>query len=139
LNRTILAFGLLCAATPVFSQTIYERLDGRLFGTVQYKEMSCDTNPTTISFSDDLLSATFTSMHPIEDDLGVLRQEWSYSVKSSSRTYVTLLLNGETRLDEDGRPLNWKFYLRENATMCWQRADRPNGPCRPVFETCTGS
>ena len=131
--------GLLLSATPAFSETIFERLENRSFGTVEYEELACGTNSSTVTFSNENNRATFTQMHPIEDDLGVTRSVWTYTVIGSSDSYVTLLLDDETRLDEAGAPLAWKFHLAANDLMCWQRADHPNGPCGPVYETCTGS
>lgn len=131
--------GLLLSATPAFSETIFERLENRSFGTVEYEELACETNSSTVTFSNENNRATFTQMHPIEDDLGVTRSVWTYTVIGSSESYVTLLLDDETRLDEAGDPLAWKFHLAANDLMCWQRADRPNGPCGPVYETCAGS
>lgn len=131
--------GLLLTATPALSETIFERLEGRSIGTVEYAELACGTNPSSISFSNNLDRATFTTMHPIEDDLGETRSVWTYTVVGSSESYVTLLLDDEARVDEENHPLAWKFHLAANDLMCWQRDDRPAGACGPIYETCTGS
>lgn len=122
-----------CAAAPAKSgATIYDRLPGR-WDTVH--EESC-SNYHEVSF-DAARKTMFNTYANVgwvteHDSRKVMR----YMILDDDKGYLRVTLEGETRLDAEGRPVIWHVVLVDDDTYCWGRDDWHPGSCTPVRKRC---
>jgi len=127
-----IAFAL--AAVPARAD-IFDDLSGRFGAT--FNPNTCARNPHRVSFDAARSRAFFVWDHPINDFRGQERLEGSYEVLSHDADTITMRIEGETRLTEDGAPAVW--IMRRVAALdgyCWGRTDWPAGRCVNVTIRC---
>ncbi|GAB1480157.1 hypothetical protein MASR2M74_27320 [Paracoccaceae bacterium] len=129
---------LLCLLTAApAGADVFDDLSGRFGAT--FNPNTCARNPHRVSFDASRSRARFVWDHPITDFRGEERLEGSYEVLGHDDSSITMRIEGETRLTEDGAPAVW--IMRRVAALdgyCWGRTDWPSGRCVNVTIRCPG-
>jgi hypothetical protein len=97
---------------------------------------SCKANPHTLAFSADRHFLILRHRAPIETYDGSSRIEAYYRVLQIHKNSVTLLLEGETRRQRDGRPISFELRLLSDTAYCWHRTDKSSRECSPPVVRC---
>ena len=122
------------AAAPARAD-VFDDLSGRFGAT--FNPHTCAANPHSVRFDATRSRAQFVWDHPITDFRGDERLEGSYEVLGHDANSITLRIEGETRLTDDGSPAVW--IMRRVAApdgYCWGRTDWPAGRCVNVTIRC---
>lgn len=130
----LLCLALMLAAAPARAD-IFDDLSGR-FGST-FSPNTCARNPHRVAFDASRSRAHFVWDQPITDFRGEERLEGSYEVLGHDDSSVTMRIEGETRLTDDGAPVIW--IMRRVAALdgyCWGRTDWPAGRCENVTIRC---
>jgi hypothetical protein len=114
---------------------VYSALAGR-WGWTSDHARSCARNPHTLAFSADRRFLILRHRAPIRAFDGSERNEAYYRVLQSSPDRLTLGLEGETRLQRDGRPVLWELRLLSASAYCWHRTDKPERSCSAPIVRC---
>lgn len=133
--RSVLCLLLLIAAAPARAD-IFDDLAGS-YGTAFREDLSCARAPHRVSFSADRRRAHFELSSEISDYQGQPRRRADYTVLGLGAEGIEMVLDGETRLTAEGRPVIW--VLRKAAGIdgyCWGRTDWPRGKCQHLNLRC---
>jgi hypothetical protein len=114
---------------------VYSALSGQ-WGWTSDHARSCARNPHTLAFSADRHFMILRHRAPIKAFDGNERSEAYYRVLQSSSHTITLGLEGETRLQRDGRPVLWELRLLSESAYCWHRTDKSERSCSPPIVRC---
>jgi hypothetical protein len=106
------------------------------WGWTKDRARSCTVNPHTLAFSADRRFLILRHRAPIETHDGSARIEAYYRVLQIGKNSVTLLLEGETRRQRDGRPISWELRLLSDTAYCWHRTDKSTRECSPPVVRC---
>ena len=106
------------------------------WGWTQDRARSCETNPHTLSFSADRQFLIVRYRTPIKSYDKSARIEAYYRVLQINKRSVTLLLEGETRRQRDGRPVSFELRLLSDSAYCWHRSDKSERECSPPVVRC---
>jgi hypothetical protein len=123
-----------CAGAPQ-RRDVVPALAGT-WGWTQDDARSCTVNPHTLAFSADRRFLILRHRKPIESYDGGRRIEAYYRVLQIGRNSATLLLEGETRRQRDGRPVSWELRLLSDTAYCWHRTDGSGSECSPPVVRC---
>jgi hypothetical protein len=133
--RSLLCLLLLIAPAPARAD-IFDDLSGS-YGTAFREDLSCARAPHRVSFSSDRRRAHFVLSSEISDYQGQPRRRADYTVLGLDAEGIEMVLDGETRLTAEGRPVIW--VLRKAAGIdgyCWGRTDWPPGRCQHLNLRC---
>ena len=106
------------------------------WGWTKDAKRSCKVNPHTLAFSADRRFLIVRHRKPIESYDGSPRIEAYYRVLQIGKNSVTLLLEGETRRQRDGRPISFELRLLSDTAYCWHRSDKSARACGPPVVRC---
>ena len=106
------------------------------WGWTQDHKRSCETNPHTLAFSADRHFLILRYRTPIKSYDKSARVEAYYRVLQIDESSVTLLLEGETRRQRDGRPISFELRLLSDTAYCWHRSDKSQRECSPPIVRC---
>ena len=123
-----------CAGGPA-RRDVVPALAGT-WGWTKDEARSCKVNPHTLAFSADRRFLILRHRAPIETYDGSSRIEAYYRVLQIGKNSATLLLEGETRRQRDGRPVSWELRLLSDTAYCWHRTDKSTRECSPPVVRC---
>lgn len=127
--RVLVLFSMIllsgCATLPSADKSMIEALSGYWD---EASNASCSANYHTITFSDAVLKIKFVEKGYIsEGDDG--RQIMKYNILSENEEFLRVELVGETRLDDNGRPVVWHIKPLSADQYCWGRDDWAENAC----------
>lgn len=98
---------------------------------------SCAVNPHTLAFSADRRFLVLRHRAPVKTYDGSQRIEAYYRVLQTNRNAVTVLLEGETRQQRDGRPVSFELRFLSDTAYCWHRTDKSARQCSAPVVRCS--
>lgn len=96
----------------------------------------CTVSPQTIHFSPDRKQMKLSLTPKDEHGTRAPRREVTYQVLRNIPGGLRLAMDGEKRLDPEGRPVTWDLMLLGNDQFCWHRGDWPGTGCTKSMNRC---
>jgi hypothetical protein len=95
----------------------------------------CESEAQTIESAPDRKGFSITH-NPFEGPDGVFDSITSYIVRSWSDTRIRAYIPGETRLTDDGEPVEWDLIVISPDRLTWHRADWADGAATRSLRRC---
>lgn len=96
---------------------------------------TCQSNPHSISFSDDRSVMRITRAQPLP---GGDERTTVYDIEYIGNTVVRGRIPGEMRRTPAGKPVVWDLQLLARGAYCWHRTDWNPGDCTATIRRCPG-
>lgn len=123
-----------CKTTELPTASVYDVLPGT-WGSTFNKSISCDSNPHTISFTEDRTEMLLTYAKPRQTRDGEITTV-RYKVLSD-KPYLHLSREGEKRRNPaGGRLARWDLVMVSSDRYCWHRTDWLNRVCGTHIVRC---
>lgn len=91
-------------------------------------ENTCSLNPQRLEFSPDNETVTFRWSHTHEPAL--------YQILYHDSNSITMILDGEDRLTDNGDRVIWQLRVKDADRFCWRRTDWPGYACTADLRRC---
>ena len=133
-SRVIIPFIFLlsgCSTTTQIDQTVVSKLSG---AWDEEPGMSCSTNFHTIDIKESNIYIEYVEKGYISENDA--RKILTYKILSQSNDSIRVLLENETRLDNDNKQVIWHLKSINNDEYCWSRDDWGEGSCTPSRFRC---
>jgi hypothetical protein len=135
--RLALALMFPAATAALAEDTVFDRAAG-LYGHPGEINWSCEDNPHQIDFSSSPPHALFDWATPVEGYDGSQRNHVTYDVLDWDESSITMRMEGETRLTDDGQVVVWILRLTAQPDgYCWGRRDWPMMRCQHQALRCS--
>ncbi|ACA84978.1 hypothetical protein [Shewanella woodyi] len=133
-HRAFIVSALLlsgCTSTSNIDPLLVSKLSG-VWDEIN-SEM-CSSNYHTVEFDSSTLILKYVDKGYISENDG--RNILKYRILSQSPDSIRVVLDDETRLDNDNKPVVWHLKSLNNDQYCWGRDDWPEGSCTPSRHRC---
>ena len=97
---------------------------------------SCSDLTQRFDIAEDGRSMKIHHSKPIESANGTITSVTDYVVERSSASTLHTYIPGETRLDDNGRPVKWDLVLVGRNRLAWHRTDWPEGSLTGMLRPC---
>ena len=96
----------------------------------------CGSSPERIRFSEDR-NTMFLSHAPARaDGSREPHRTVTYDIVGRTGNRLGMALEGETGLDDSGKPVTWDLVLLGSSEYCWHRSDWPASGCTKSIVRC---
>ena len=122
---------------PPAAHNIIKVLQGADWGWEdRHSTVSCKNNSHTITFDLGNSQAVFRFKKPIIGADNKFSDTAVYTLLGFGEDKITMRINGEKRLDPDGKPVVWDLIFVNERTYTWRRHDWAEGAHTPYIRKC---
>jgi len=120
-----------CSTVLKINQSLASKLSG---SWDEETGISCSDNFHTINFDGSNIQIEYIKKGYISENES--RKIFTYSILNQSNDSIKLLLENETRLDGNKKPVIWHLKSLDSNQYCWRRDDWSVGSCTPSRHRC---
>ena len=133
----VIAYSTWPWTTPPYQAPSQEAFFELAAGTWDWEsDSSCATNPQVVAFSGDRQLMVIAMREKWENAAGDSVRASVYDLSARSPSFVRGAIRRESRLTDDGKPVEWELVLQDSNHFAWHRTDWRAGSVTKSLVRC---